>query len=164
MSSAVRFPTSSVLTKIAGDDILIFPYFLETIRLIFHVNGIHMKCQSDCLKKIKMSSAAILEEVGNRTAESKCSKIIAKFCWHYMSVWSTVRVLRFFKPWTQSRRVLCFVLLYYTRLPCPHVKWYTAVVYPKKKIVNQSQRIPNESHSSQTYLPKRYIMPCHVCP
>ena len=33
----------------------------------------HMKCQPDCLKKkIKMSSAAILEEVGNRIAELKC--------------------------------------------------------------------------------------------
>ena len=32
------------------------------------------------------------------------------------------------------------------------------------EIANQSQRIPTESHSSQTYLPKRYIMSCHVCP
>ena len=33
MSSAVQIPTSSALSKIAADDILIFSPFLETIRL-----------------------------------------------------------------------------------------------------------------------------------
>ena len=64
MSSAVRFTTSSALSEITADDILIFSYFMETIRLTFRVNGIHMKCQPDCLKKQQQQRFDAYTELG----------------------------------------------------------------------------------------------------
>ena len=81
----MRFPTSS---KIAADDILILLFFVVvflfllmlffffffflfffvvfffffSIRLTFHVNAFHMKCQPDCLQKLgKKSKCRLLQ-------------------------------------------------------------------------------------------------------
>ena len=88
-----------------------------------------MKCQPDCLKKTHYVVCCNFRrgwKFGNRTAALKCSKIITKFCRHYISVWKGIKIYTALD--TVPCALFCFILLYTVSMPSCKM----AVIYHEK--------------------------------